>query len=137
MLKNYEKLSNGIIKQLNKKPFIYGENYTKGYDKYGIEKKCMSYLRLGHIIGSIGKIPNTLLDVGYGQGDFLDIAKNIIPNCYGNDITTDCPLPTGCSFVNDIYKNAYDVITFFDVLEHLENIYDIKNLKILNSYNIY
>jgi hypothetical protein len=129
MLENYIKLENGLIKQINKKPFIYGSDYTKGYDKYGIEKKHMSYLRLGHIIGSIGKIPDKLLDVGYGQGYFLDVAKDIIPKCFGNDVTEECPLPAGCSFVKDIYNETYDIVTFFDVLEHFENIYDIKNLK--------
>jgi len=129
ILDNYTQLENGVIRQVNRKPFIYGAEYTKGYEKYGIEKKCMSYLRLGYIIGSIGKIPNKILDVGYGQGHFLDVAKNIIPNCFGNDITNECPLPEKCTFVNNIYEETYDVITFFDVLEHFEDIYDIKNLK--------
>lgn len=129
MLDNYVRLENGIIRQLNKKPFIYGADYTKGYDKYGIEKKHISYLRLGHIIGSVGKIPNKILDVGYGQGHFLDVAKKIIPNCFGSDVTKECPIPNGCSFVENIYEDYYDIVTFFDVLEHFENIYDIKNLK--------
>lgn len=129
MLDNYIKLENGVIKQINKNQFIYGAEYTKGYEKYGIEKNNMSYLRLGYIIGSIGKIPNKILDVGYGQGHFLNIAKDIIPHCYGSDITNECPLPKNCLFVENIYDEFYDVVTFFDVLEHFENIYDIKNIK--------
>jgi len=129
MLKNYEKLQNGVIKQINKNPIKYGLDYTNGQNKYGIEKYHISYLRLGYIIGTLGKIPSTILDVGYGQGHFLEIARNIVPNCYGNDITTECAMPQGCEFISDIYEKEYEVITFFDVLEHFNNIYDIKNLK--------
>ena len=129
MLKNYIETPNGVIKQIDRVPFVYGADYTKGYDKYGIEKTNMSYLRLGYIIGAIGGVPNKLLDVGYGQGHFLNIAKDIIFNCFGNDITNECPLPEKCVFVDDIYNDTYDIVTFFDTLEHFNDIYEIKNLK--------
>lgn len=129
MLDNYERIENGLIRQINKKPFSYGAKYTSQYDKYGIQKINMSHLRLGYILGSIGKTPKKILDIGYGQGHFLEVAKSIIPNCFGNDITEECPLPEGVVFIKNIFEDSYDVITFFDSLEHFENIYDIKNLK--------
>jgi hypothetical protein len=88
----------------------------------------MGYLRLGYLIGSLGHIPKSILDVGYGSGDFLKVCKEIIPNCYGHDITSILP-PEGTILVNSIYEDYYEVISFFDVLEHFENIYDIKKLK--------
>lgn len=129
LLENYEKTENGLIKQINRNAFSYGAKYTSKYDKYGIQKINMSYLRLGYILGSIGKVPEKILDIGYGQGHFLEVAKNIIPYCFGNDITEECPLPEGTFFIKNIFEDFYDVVTFFDSLEHFENIYDIKNLK--------
>jgi hypothetical protein len=129
MLDNYKKIENGLIKQMNKKPFSYGAKYTSKYDKYGIQKINMSHLRLGYVLGSIGKKPEKILDVGYGQGHFLEVAKNIIPKCFGNDVTEECPVPEGTSFIKNIFEQSYDIVTFFDSLEHFENIYDIKNLK--------
>jgi len=88
----------------------------------------MSYLRLGFLLGQIkGKI-NSILDVGYGNGDFLEAASNTINSCYGNDVT-NYPLPSKCTHIDDIYSQFFDVVCFFDVLEHFEDIYQIKNLK--------
>jgi hypothetical protein len=123
MLENYHVDENGVIIQDNREPFLYDVQYIK--DLYnGADISRTAYLRLGYIIGSIGKIPSSVLDVGYGGADFLKAAVNLIPNCFGHEIN-QWPIPTGCTFVEDIYANHYDVITFFDVLEHFENAYDV------------
>jgi SAM-dependent methyltransferase len=88
----------------------------------------MSFLRLGYLIGSIGYIPKSILDVGYGNGDFLLRCCDIIENCYGNDISS-YPLPINVKFVQDITENFFEVITFFDSLEHFNNIDFVKDLK--------
>lgn len=131
MINNYEKLNNGIIKQ---KSFFnhkqqYDVEYIKDrYDKYNQLSMYMSYLRVGYLISVIKQIPNRILDVGFGNGDFLKVAKNIIPDCHGFEVNS-YNIPDGCINVDNIYKHTYDVICFFDVLEHFEDIYEIRNLK--------
>ena len=130
MLENYIKQNNGVIKQVDIKNKInYDFNYVNNsYNFYGEKTNYMSYLRLGYLIGTIGYIPNTILDVGYGNGNFLKTCSEIIPNCYGNDIN-DYKLPKTVKYVSDILSEKYEVITFFDSLEHFENIDFIKDLK--------
>jgi len=129
MLANYIKLENGVIRQeeiLDK--IEYNFNYANAYNAHGDLGPKMAFMRLGFLIGALnGSIPENILDVGYGNGDFLKAATNIIPNCYGSDIS-GYPVPEGVSFVEDIYKDKFDVVCFFDVLEHFDNIYDISKL---------
>lgn len=128
MLKNYKLDENGVITQINKNTIEYNKEYVvQRYDTYGTLNLSMSHLRLGNIIGSIGKIPESILDIGYGNGSFLQTASTVVKNCYGHDIS-GYPLPDGCDFVKDIMSKHFDVITFFDSLEHYENIYFVKNL---------
>jgi hypothetical protein len=129
MLDGYNIDKNGVIKQSTYDIIEYNPDYIKTrYLTY--PEKCvqMGYLRLGYIIGSIGRIPDSILDVGYGSGDFLKVCTNIVPKCFGFDIT-NLPPPDNVIGVDSIYNNKYDVITFFDVLEHFENIYDITKLQ--------
>ena len=129
MLENYTKLENGVIKQDVVNIIEYTKEYiVDSYNSYG-ELGCrMGNLRLGYLIGSLGKVPNSILDVGYGNGDFLKVCSSIIPKCYGNDIS-GYETPAGVEFVENITKDFYDVITFFDVLEHFEDISFVKDLK--------
>jgi hypothetical protein len=131
MIENYLKLNNGIIKQNNiiDEKQIYNVNYIKDrYDTYSQKSMYMSYLRLGFLMGSCDNQIKNILDVGYGNGDFLKAASNSIPNCYGFEVNS-YEIPEKCLTVNDIYEKEYDVVCFFDVLEHFDNIYEIKNLK--------
>lgn len=128
MIDNYIKLNNGIIKQIQVKPFEYNVSYSKYYDKIKVSSIQMSYLRLGYILGVLGKTPSSLLDIGYGNGDFLNISSKIIPTCYGYDIT-DYPIPNDIKKVNSLYDNEFDIVCMFDVLEHFEDIYTIKEIK--------
>ena len=80
------------------------------------------------MLGVLKKIPNKILDIGYGNGDFLNACTNIINACHGNDIS-NYHVPNGCIKIDDIFKDNYDVVCFFDSLEHFEDIYIIKNLK--------
>ena len=128
MLENYVRDEHGIIKQVETNPISYTKDYIEySYVKYGELTNYMSYLRLGNIIGSLGKIPESILDIGYGNGSFLEVCSNAIPNCYGNDIST-YPLPDGVEFISDITSQYFEVITFFDSLEHFENIDFVKDL---------
>lgn len=129
MLDNYVKTNDGVIKQINFTPYNYDETYT--IDRY-VNKPTsdiMSYLRLGYVIGSIGYVPNSILDVGYGSGDFLQTCIGFIKNIYGNDTPPAYPLPKGAQFIEDITKQEVDVVTFFDSLEHFSDIEFVKDLK--------
>jgi hypothetical protein len=128
MIENYYKHSNGVIEQIEKNPFDYNFEYSNNYNKLGEIGTRMAYLRLGHLIGSIGHIPDSVMDVGYGNGDFLKACSNIIPNCFASDVS-DYPCPEGCNLITDPSSINVEVATFYDVLEHFTNIYDIKNIR--------
>jgi hypothetical protein len=128
MLKNYKKDENGVVYQINRNKFIYDIDYTaKRYDDSKVPVDNMSCLRLGYLISSLGRLPESLIDIGYGNGKFLKIAHKIIAKCYGYDIPPAYPLDK-IEIVNNIYDAHYDVACFFDSLEHFEDIYEIKKL---------
>jgi hypothetical protein len=126
-LNNYIKLENGIIKQVIVNKIEYNYEYSKQYDNHGEKSNYLSYLRLGVLLGNIAKIPNSILDVGYGNGSFLNAAKNIIPKCSGFDIS-GFPLSHDITIENSITEKKFDVICFFDSLEHFDDIDIIENL---------
>ena len=131
MLENYEKLPNGVIKQkeiINTIQSYNVEYVSERYNTYGEKGLQMAYLRLGFLLGSIDDEIKSVLDIGYGNGDFLKVCSDIIENCYGNDIS-NYPLPDKCVFVEDIFENEYDVTCFFDSLEHFEEIEFVSRLK--------
>jgi hypothetical protein len=127
MLANYAKDKNGVVFQIARKPFGYDQEYADS--RYlNAPVKEMSHLRLGYLIGAIGKIPNTLLDVGYGRGDFLHAARKIVPEVYGFDVPPAYPVGE-VKIVDRMYDRHYEVVTFFDSLEHFHDIYEIRQLK--------
>ena len=82
---NYDIDEFGVIHQKKIYPITYDEKYVKErYDTYGEKVRQMSFLRLGYLLGAINKIPKSILDVGYGNGDFLKTCVSIIPECFGN-----------------------------------------------------
>ena len=128
-MKNYAKNGDGVIYQIEKEIFQYNQDYVNNsYVVYEPLPTYMGYLRLGNIIGSIGRVPKSILDVGYGNGSFLKVCKNIIPNCYGYDIS-EYPVPEGCVKSDSMFNKFYDIITFYDSLEHFEEIEFVKKLK--------
>jgi len=130
MLPNYATNKDGLIYQIDKTPFEYNEEYVKvRYDTYGDLNKQMSHLRLGYVFGSTGIKVNSILDVGYGNGAFLKVCEGIIQERSGYDVS-GYKVPEGVFFDSEWIKNSglYDVITFFDVLEHFENPYIIRDL---------
>jgi len=129
MIDNYEILENGLIRQIKilDKIQSYDFQYVdERYNKYGEKGPQMAGLRLGYLIGNLGYIPKSILDIGYGNGDFLKVTEQGIES-YGNDIS-GYPIPTGSKFVNNIFDKHYDVICMFDVLEHFEDISFVKDL---------
>jgi len=133
MLSNYTKLNNGIIKQVNINKINYNFDYSNNYNIYKEASIAFSHLRLGVLLGVLGKTPDSILDVGYGNGDFLKVASKIIKNCYGSDIS-DYPVPEKCIKIDLFEKKHYDVVCFFDSLEHFDDINIIKNLDTDNIF---
>jgi len=127
MIENYEILKNGVIKQktILKKIKSYNLNYVNNsYNQYGEKGPQISGIRLGYLIATLGYWPQSILDVGYGNGDFLKVCKGVIDS-YGNDVS-GYPVPEGVTYTDNIFNKHYDVISFFDVLEHFNEMgYDM------------
>lgn len=122
-MENYKKNHHGIIKQVEYSTIKYDQKYVDvRYNNYGELTNYMSHLRMGFIVGSIGKVPNSILDVGYGNGSFLETCSSIVPSCSGYDVS-GVRLSDKIKIVDDIFSSHYEVITFFDSLEHCEDIY--------------
>lgn len=129
MLKGYEMLSNGVIKQTDNTPITYDKSYIQNsYNVYGEKTRNMSYMRFGFIVGSVPQKIKSICDIGYGNGDFLNVCKEYIEDCYGYDIT-GYELDPKIKIVKNFDDICADVVTFFDSLEHFENIDFIKDLK--------
>lgn len=135
MVNNYEKTPEGVIRQVERKDFVYNEEYCfqKQSEQGGPEQEDkLSALRLGLIIGSLNSTITSLLDVGYGTGSFLKLASNVVKKCAGNDLSPSIPLPTKILSVNDVTADYYDVITFFNSLEHMPDVNFLSQLKCKN-----
>jgi hypothetical protein len=129
MLQNYNIDEDGVIHQIEHAPFVYDTEYVDSrYAGLPLLTDEMSHLRLGFIQGAVPTPITSILDVGYGTGDFLKLCLKKIDQCFGNDLFSD-RLPTGCKFVEDLTEHHYDIITFFDSLEHFEDISFVKDLK--------
>ena len=129
MLNNYTKNEDGVIKQIICNPYDYSVEYSDSRYSVFNDRGNILNLRLGYIIGSIGHIPKSLMDVGYGNGDFLNSCNNSIKELYGNDVEPAYPLKDEIKFVKDITSVEVEVITFFDSLEHFPDIEFVKDLK--------
>jgi hypothetical protein len=128
MLSKYEVLPNGIIKQKEGKPVVYDSAYSAKYNKFGERGTYLSHLRYGVLLGAIGRAPESIVDVGYGNGSFLNVccaAK--IPRIYGCDVS-DFPPPDGVEKIAVSDIRAVDVVCFFDSLEHFPDISFVKDL---------
>ena len=129
MINNYKIHSNGVIEQIEKKSFVYDVCYVKNYNNYGGSIE-LSTLRLENIKKTINRLPQNILDVGYGNGDFIRHCLKSNIQMYGTDIS-NYPIPDNSKFIpfNEIFNIKFDVITFYDSLEHFWNIDFILNLQ--------
>lgn len=120
----------GLVSQIDAEPFVYDSNYVSTYDTeaYKRQSDILQALRLGFTIASHGTTPKKLLDWGYGNGAFMKFAAQVIDDINGFDLTglevEGCHTFTGSLFTNDYY----DVITFWDALEHIEDLAFVKKL---------
>lgn len=104
-------------------PPVYNADYSRArYDRYPTTRP-MSRLRyaLADKLFSF----QTVLDVGYGNGDFLKYCYQRGRDCYAWDVA-DYPLPKEITRLDSPSQQPVDLVTFFDSLEHYpqENLAD-------------
>ena len=124
---NYVRLANGVIQQLHVEKISYNYDYSNKYNSYGEKGINLSHLRFGVLLGVLGHTPASIVDVGYGNGDFLSVCTKSIPAVYGCDLS-DYPVPDRCTKINLAKIKNVDVVCFFDSLEHFEDISFVKDL---------
>lgn len=113
----------GAVHQTDARPFVYDEAYVATYSSpaYQAGARALSCLRLGWALGCFqaryGHSPASLLDVGYGIGAFMVEACKMIPVVHGKEVAPS-PVPPGCERVDRFDAIGYDLITFWDSLEH-------------------
>lgn len=120
MLNGYTKIDFGHLYQNQKtgESPKYSKEYSKvRYDTYPTTEK-MSKLRFD--IAQKFFNFNSVLDFGYGNGSFLKTCKDNGIESYGFDVS-DYPLPTGIT-KTETHQIEVDLVTFFDSIEHLEEI---------------
>lgn len=106
----------------------YNKDYVESrYVKYGVKTRGMAMLRLGFIQAQIGREIDNVVDVGYGDGSFLKACAEAGAFACGYDIS-EYPLPDGVERAQSLRKNRWQVVTFFDSLEHFEDISFVRDL---------
>jgi hypothetical protein len=124
MIENYTVDEYGIIQQVQYEKFVYDVAYIKrSYTNRLTQEKldALAHLRLAHLLSVLPVVPQSIVDVGYGEGSFLRACESVILKRFGHDVFPDF-IPPRCEFVRDLADAPFvDVVSFFDSLEHLEN----------------
>ena len=134
MLTNYNQDQFGVIHQIEKQPLVYSNSYVDSVyqtDNMKVLTRQMAYLRLGFITGIVSKPTSqlSLLDIGFGNGAFLDVAKTAFKTAAGNDIFDNPYLPQGCNRVQELGQDYFDVITMYDSFEHFDELDFVAQLR--------
>lgn len=124
--RQYEVDRFGVIVQTDHRPFVYDPKYSAIYDKpeYVRGSELLQALRLGFVHGAHGRPIQSIMDVGYGNGAFINFVKQHVRYVYGHDVT-GVPLD-GAYQMPEIVKA--DVITMWDVLEHFPSVNFVREL---------
>jgi hypothetical protein len=99
MMDNYEVDAFGVIHQIVFTPITYDKQYISYYEDLSDRTIKLGYQRLGWILGLMGRMPRSVLEIGYGTGTFIEAAQITgVPDCAGYDIA-EFPLPQGVRFI--------------------------------------
>lgn len=103
----------------------YNADYARQYDRR--PAKQMSDVRWNFIQQHLGLLHGSrVLDIGYGNGAFLKRARDAGMSIYGIDVhSEDFGIPT----VSFDTRLNFDLICFFDSLEHLPDFNAVLQLK--------
>lgn len=132
MIDNYYEDRNGVIHQINKQKFDYNSQYIENSycsNEMKLATELMANLRLGYVIGATNNCDYSILDVGYGNGAFLKAAQKYFMKCAGYDVIDNTYLPAGVIREQSITENYYDIVTFFDSLEHCDELEFVRDIK--------
>jgi hypothetical protein len=124
MLENYQLDEFGVIHQINSKVKIYDGTYLSYYEGLHDRTIKLGYQRLGWVVGLLRRLPESVLEIGYGLGTFLEAAVFAgVPECVGYDVA-EYPLPSGCTFIGweAALVRSWEITALFDVLEHIPDL---------------
>lgn len=127
----YMRDSTGTIHQIDPKPYTYDAAYIER--TYGtIPRERLNetaFLRLGVLLGRCHGPATRLLDWGYGCGAFLRAAATHPRfRAFGFELN-GLPVPDCATFCGDPMDHTWDVVTFYDVLEHISDLSFLRHLK--------
>ena len=131
MLPNYRIDDHGVIHQIDFTPITYDREYISYYEAKSDRTIKLGYQRMGWLLGLLGRIPGSVLEIGYGTGTFIEAAQVAgVPDCAGCDIT-HFPLPDGVRFLDweAALAGTWDLVAMFDVLEHIPSLGFLSHLK--------
>lgn len=124
----------GAVRQDTLQPtVVYDANYVSHYNKLPV--KAMSLLRWDVVKRALIPLDihrANVLDFGCGNGAFLNEVQEHGAHAFGYDIA-QFPLPEGVFRLDDaaVSKMDFDLVTFFDSIEHVED--PLGTLKRLNT----
>jgi hypothetical protein len=119
MLAGYE-IRGGVIRQISPSPFNYTYEYVAKYNHQPVRQ--LSLLRIDWIKNALGRVPGSVLDFGSGTGMFLKVYHELTKaQVYAYDVVS-YPLPSPIKRVADPTDKKYSLITFYDSLEHLQEL---------------
>lgn len=124
MLDNYHLDELGIIHQTTWRPKVYDTQYLSYYEGLHERTIKLGYQRIGWVLGLLGHRPESVFEIGYGMGTFLEAAALAgVPFCAGNDVAR-YPLPASCTFVEweEALQRPWALAALFDVLEHIPDL---------------
>lgn len=124
MLENYSVDSFGVIHQTEFQPITYDHKYLSYYEALSDRTIKLGYQRMGWLLGMLGHVPASVLEIGYGTGTFIEAAQITgVPFCAGCDIEP-FPLPDDVTFLDwtESLKRSWELVAMFDVLEHIPDL---------------
>lgn len=127
---NYREDEHGVVHQVQVEKFDYTPEYVKAVTEVIPDKgRGTAVLRMS-ILAEMVPAGSKILDVGYGNGVFLDVCKGAGFETCGFDISgfpiNHRLLPSMVA----VLQEKFDVVTFFDSLEHIP---DLSFLKVLQT----
>jgi len=131
LIDNYRIDAFGVIHQIDFTPLVYDKQYISYYEEKSERTIKLGYQRMGWMLGLLGRMPESVLEVGYGTGTFIEAAHITgVSDCAGFDIAR-YPLPEGVPFTEweDALAREWDVVAMFDVLEHIPDLSFLARLR--------
>lgn len=125
---DFDTLTGALFSKDRRIRAVYDHAYVARYEKY--PQAELSRIR-AELVNRWAPEAFNVLDVGCGTGAFLEAMREIRPRIglYGHDVSP-YPLP---DFINRVGENwaahKWEVVTFFDSLEHFESIDCIYQIK--------